>query len=71
MAKYRLNNQTKKNLKQVEDAFAAGGFEAGEVKALARMYYAAICNKHSRLAALKKLDEPDEKIEDNPLEDLE
>ena len=70
-AGYRLNTQTKKNLKLIETTFVSSGFEAKDSKALARMYYKALSNKTARQQALAKLDEVEPDIIDDPMDELD
>ena len=56
MAKYRLTNQTKKNLKVIESAFTAGGFDKKEAIALSRAYYGALSDKTDRLIGIREID---------------
>lgn len=56
MARYRLNNQTKKNLKLIEACFTAGGFDKKEAISLSRVYYGVLSDKTERLSGVRELD---------------
>jgi len=61
MLKYRANKEIQKRVDEYGKVFEDLKFDPLEVKALAKAYYGALCNKHER--QLEKLDETDPEVE--------